>query len=309
MKIFFALFFIVSVQAWARPEISIPSSVEVSQRPVLRLGDIAIVKGGNEALLAQMDALVLRDDARELLLSQQFESKEILAKLREAMEQNEDFKALNPAFKVPSIVKVAFASTPISKQEVQRKITNYLTARCADCEYSISIQSVPNPANRQWGLDLTQLSPKGGFLVPVRDGENRQLKWISGTIRVSRLTPVTTKMISQGERVNAQDLQMSMMDVTFAKDSPLRIEDAQGQLAARTLPVGTPVWASDLKREPAAKRGQIVKAVIGDDTFEVTVNMQAEDNGFVGDLIKVKNLDTQKILSAQVTDKGVVKLQ
>lgn len=309
MKIFFALFFIVSVQAWARPEISIPSSVEVSQRPVLRLGDIAIVKGGNEALLAQMDALVLRDDARELLLSQQFESKEILAKLREAMEQNEDFKALNPAFKVPSIVKVAFASTPISKQEVQRKITNYLTARCSDCEYSISIQSVPNPANRQWDLDLTQLSAKGGFLVPVRDGENRQLKWISGTIRVSRLTPVTTKMISQGERVNAQDLQMSMMDVTFAKDSPLRIEDAQGQLAARTLPVGTPVWASDLKREPAAKRGQIVKAVIGDDTFEVTVNMQAEDNGFVGDLIKVKNLDTQKILSAQVTDKGVVKLQ
>jgi len=309
MKSVFAFVLMLSVQAWARPEISIPSSVEVSQRPVLRLGDIAVVKGGNEALLAQMDALVLRDDARELLLSQQFESKEILAKLREAMDQNEDLKALNPAFKVPSQVKVAFASTPISKQEVQRKITNYLTARCADCEYSISIQSVPNPANRQWDLDLTQLSAKGGFLVPVRDGENRQLKWISGTIRVSRLTPVTTKMISQGERVNAQDLQMSMMDVTFAKDSPLRIEDAQGQLAARTLPVGTPVWASDLKREPAAKRGQIVKAVIGDDTFEVTVNMQAEDNGFVGDLIKVKNLETQKILSAQVMDKGVVKLQ
>ncbi|MGE5086664.1 MAG: flagellar basal body P-ring formation chaperone FlgA [Bacillota bacterium] len=309
MKSVFVFALILSVQAWARPEISIPSSVEVSQRPVLRLGDIAVVKGGNEALLAQMDALVLRDDARELLLSQHFESKEILAKLREAMDQNEDFKSLNPVFKVPSVVKVSFASAPISKQEVQRKITNYLTARCADCEYSISIQSVPDPANRQWSLDLTQLSAKGGFLVPVRDGENNQLKWISGTIRVSRLTPVTTKMISQGERINAQDLQMSMMDVTFAKDSPLRIEDAQGQLATRTLPVGTPVWASDLKREPAAKRGQIVKAVIGDDSFEITVNMQAEDNGFVGDLIKVKNLETQKILSGQVTDKGVVKLQ
>lgn len=309
MKSLFTLILLLGTQAWARPEISIPSSVEVSQRPVLRLSDIAVVKGGTEALLAQMDALVLRDDARELLLSQQFESKEILGKLKEAMEQNEDFKALNPAFKVPSIVKVSFATTPISKQEVQRKMTNYLTARCADCEYSISIQSVPTPANRQWDLDLTQLSSKGGFLLPVRDGENRQLKWISGTIRVSRLTPVTTKMISQGERVNAQDLQMSMMDVTFAKDSPLRIEDAQGQLAARTLPVGTPVWASDLKREPAAKRGQIVKAIIGDDSFEITVNMQAEDNGFVGDLIKVKNLETQKILSAQVTDKGVVKLQ
>ncbi|MBO9665311.1 MAG: flagellar basal body P-ring formation protein FlgA [Bdellovibrio sp.] len=311
MKSVFALLIMLGAQAWAggRPEISIPSTVEVSQRPVLRLGDIAVLKNGNEALLAQMDALVLRDDARELLLSQQFESKELLTKIKQALEENEDLKELNPAFKIPTQVKVNFASTMISRQEVQRRMTNFLSVRCDTCEYNISIQSVPVPANRQWDLDMTQLSAKGGFLLPVRDGENRQIKWISGTIRVSRLTPVTTKMISQGERVNAQDLQMSMVDVTFAKDSSMRIEDCQGLLAARTLPVGTPVWSSDLKREPAAKRGQIVKALIGDDSFEISVNVQAEDNGFVGDIIKVKNLETQKVLSAVITEKGVVKLQ
>ena len=253
--------------------------------------------------------MVLRDDARELLLTQQFEPKEILGKIREAMESNEALRKINPTFKIPTTVKVSFASAPVSRQEVERKILNVLTARCQECEYKLSIQSLPTPNSRQWELDFSQLTAKGGFLLPLRENDERQIKWISGQIHVSRLTPVTTRLISQGERITAADLRMSMIDVTFSKDSGMRIEDIQGQLAARALPVGTAVWTADLKREPATKRGQIVKALIGDEEFEISANMEAQENGFVGDLIKVKNLETQKILSAVITDKGVVKLQ
>lgn len=316
MKKIIAIIFIInfslsllSLNALARPEVSIPAVVEVSQRPALRLIDIAVVKEGSEELLAQLQNLVIRDDARELLLSQHFEANELLGKIRAEMKSNEVLKKLNPSFKIPSSVKVTFAAAPISKQEIERKIMNVLTARCAECEYHLSIQSVPVPNTRQWDLDFSQFTVKGGFLLPLREGDNRQLKWISGTIHVSRLTPVTTRMISQGERVKAEDLRMAMIDVTFAKDAGLRMEDIQGQLAARTLSVGSPVWMADLKREPAAKRGQIVRALVGDQDFEITVNVEAQENGFIGDLVKVKNLDTQKVLSALVTDKGVVKLQ
>jgi flagella basal body P-ring formation protein FlgA len=216
---------------------------------------------------------------------------------------------LNPAFKVPSEIKVSFAAQPISKQEIERKIENVLKARCNDCVYNLSIQGVPTPESKVWEMDLSQLTTKGGFLVPLRDGNNKQIKWISGNIRVSKLTPVTTRLISQGERLQAQDVTMSLVDVTFAKDSGLRAQDIQGQMAARILPVGTAVFAADLKREPAAQRGQIVKAVLGDDTFEITTNVEAQDQGFVGDLIKVKNMDNQKLMSALIVEKGVVKLQ
>ncbi|AFY00222.1 flagellar basal body P-ring formation chaperone FlgA [Bdellovibrio bacteriovorus] len=309
MKKIFLLAFLVSLQAFARPEISIPSSVEISQRELLRLGDIATVTGGTEELVNALDAVVLREDCRELLLSQHLNSSEILVKMRAALNSQENLRRLNPQFKVPSQVQVTFAATPVSRQEVERKVHNILKARCNECEYQISIQSTPRPASKLWDLDFTQLSAKGGFLLPLRDGDQRQIKWISGTIRVSKLTPVTTRLILQGERVQADDLRMSMTDVTFAKDGSLRMEDIQGQMAARSLPVGSTVWASDLKREPAAKKGQIVKALLGDDSFEISVNMMAEDSGFVGDLIKVKNLETQKVLSGLVTEKGVVKLQ
>lgn len=309
MKKFFVALFFLTPHAFARPEVSIPGNIEISQRELLRLGDVAVVSGGNEELLSFLDSIVIRQDARELLLSQHLNSQEILAKVRESMKSQEGLKNLNPAFKIPSQVKVSFSSTPISRQEVERKIHNTLKARCNECEYKVTIQSTPVPSQKQWELDFTQLSAKGGFLLPVRDGEQRQLKWISGTIRVSQLTPVATRLILQGERVQPADVRMVMTDVTFSKDGVLRVEDIQGQLAARSLPIGSPIWTSDLKREPAAKRGQIVKAMLGDEDFEISVNMQAEDNGFVGDLIKVKNLETQKVLSGLVIEKGVVKLQ
>ncbi|MGZ3784729.1 MAG: flagellar basal body P-ring formation chaperone FlgA [Bdellovibrio sp.] len=307
-KIFFSTL-IASSATFARPEISIHENVEVSQRELLRLSDIAEISNANGEILSFAESVVLRDDARELLLSQKMESQEILSKIRSAMNSQEKVHKLNPSFRIPSQVKVTFSSTPISRQEIERKILNVLRVKCNDCEYKVSVQGVPIPLQKQWDLDFSQLSTKGGFLLPLKDGDQAQTKWVSGNIRVSQLTPVVTRMILQGERLQAQDIHMTLTDVTYSKDATLRVEDIQGQLAARSLPVGTPIWTSDLKREPAAKKGQIVKAIIGDENFEISANMQAEDNGFVGDLIKVKSFETQKILSGTVIEKGVVKLQ
>ncbi|XGC81331.1 flagellar basal body P-ring formation chaperone FlgA [Bdellovibrio bacteriovorus] len=309
MKKLFLFVFLISLQVFARPEVTIPSRVEISQRQLMRLSDIAEVTNANPELLSFLESIVIREDARELLLSQKLESQEILKKVFAAMKSEPGLKKLNPSFKIPAEVHVAFSTTPISRQEIERKLLNNLRTRCSECEYKVTIQSTPVPSSKQWELDFSELTGKGGFLLPVRDGDQKQLKWISGTIRVSQLTPVANRLILQNERVQPGDVRMAMTDVTYSKDTVLRIEDIQGQLAVRSLPLGTPVWSSDLKREPAAKRGQIVKAILGDESFEVSVNMQAEDNGFVGDLVKVKNLETQKVLSGIVIEKGVVKLQ
>lgn len=295
--------------AWARPEISIPDSVEISQRKTLRLGDIALVKNSSPELLTFIDTIVLREDARDLLLRETLNSSEILNRVRQGLSEHAALKKLNPAFKIPTQVKVSFSTTSISKKEVERRILNTLKVRCGDCEYTVSVQSTPQTKSEHWNMDLSQLSSRGGFLLPVRDGEQGQIKWISGTIRVSQLTPVATRLILQGERVQPADVRLEMTDTTFAKDNALRLEDIQGQLAARALSVGTAIWSSDLKREPAARRGQIVKALLGDADFEISVNMLADENGFIGDMIRVKNPENQKILSGVVIEKGVVKLQ
>lgn len=308
MKIFFSLL-IFAIQCYGKTEISIAKNVEISQRPLLRLSDIAEVNQGSEEVLTFMDEVVLREDARELLLSQAMGSQEILHKIKSALNAQDSKQKMKLTFKIPSEIKIDFSPSPISKQEIERKILNVLKTQCHSCDYKLSIQSIPSISQRQWELDFSKLNPKGGFLLPVKEGVLGEQKWISGTIRVSQLTPVASKLILQGERVQPEDIQMVMTDITYAKDSTLRLSDIQGQLAVRTLPLGSPVWSSDLKREPAAKKGQMVKALVVEDGFEISTSMIAEDNGFIGDLIKVKNLQTQTVLSGSVVEKGVVKLQ
>jgi len=295
--------------AQARPEISIPSQVEVSQREVLRLSDIAVVTDGTDELLGLLENIVIKQDARELLLSQTLKSADILTQVRAEMENDESLHKLNPAFKIPSEVKVSFSATPISKQAVERQLLNVLKVRCPDCEFRISLQNIPVPSTKNWELDMSGVTLKNSFLVPLQEGNQANNKWLSGNIHTSKLTPVANKMIIQGERIQAADVRMAVVDITFAKDSAVKIEDIQGQAAARSLSAGSPIFAADLRREPAAKRGQMVQALLGNNDFEISSNMQAEENGYIGDTIKVKNLESQKVLSGVVTDKGVVKLQ
>lgn len=308
MKKWILFFFLISSAAWARPEIEIQAQVQVSQRPHLRLSDMASLRGGNADLLLFLDEVVVREDARELALSDKMNAPEILSKIREAMKTRLDIRKMNPSFKIPSQVQVSFSKEPIARQEVERKVLNFLYVKCTACDYKVSISKTPTPNQKEWDLDFSQLSAKGGFLIPLQDGSPTN-KWISGSIRVSQLTPVTTRLILQGERIQSGDVRMALTDVTYARDSVVREEDVHGQVAARSLPLGTSIFTGDLKREPAAKRGQMVKAMLGDETFEISVNMQAEDNGFIGDMIKVRNLETKKILSGVVVEKGVVKLQ
>jgi flagella basal body P-ring formation protein FlgA len=72
---------------------------------------------------------------------------------------------------------------------------------------------------------------------------------------------------------------------------------------------GRAVFPSDLKREPAAERGKAVKVIAGDELYEVSLSGVAEDTGHIGDLIKVRNIESKKVFTAVVVEKGVVKIQ
>ncbi len=301
MRIFLFLTFL-SCMAWARTEVIFTSPVEVSQRAVIRVGDVVQVEEPTEELLNVLDTLILPENEKITAL-------DISNLMKKEMEDSGSLKRLNVGFKIPTELLIKKSSAPISKLEVERRVTNILKSRCGDCGYKVNVQSAPFPAGGPWELDYSQINGKGSFLIPVRDTDARSMKWISGSVRITKLTPVATRFIQLGERIQSGDLKLASVDVTFAKDNAVRIEDVQGQQLAKSLQIGQPLWSSDIKREPAMKRGQMVKAILGEADFEITANLEAQDTGFIGDTVKVKNLETQKTLSALVTEKGVVKIQ
>lgn len=299
---FFGLFFLMASTCWARPEVIFTSPVEVSVRENVRLADLVEVVQPTEELLAALENMTLP-------MKNQYDAKEISSVVKSEMESNEGLRKLNPSFKIPSELKVQTTSGKISKAETGRRLTNILRARCGDCEYKVTVQSVPFPATGPWEIDYASVPAKGAFLLSLKDTDTRSVKWLSGNIKVSKPVPVATRLLQSGERMQAGDAKIAMIDVTFAKDTSLALEDLSGQLLQRQIQNGAPIWSADLKREAAAKRGQIVRAISGSAEFEVSTNLEAQENGFIGDTIKLKNTETQKIFSGLVTDKGVVKIQ
>lgn len=285
-----------------RPEVSFASVIEISNHENIKLGDLVTIKNGSEELLSLLDGVSVKQ-------KETYSAREISALIKFELENNSSLQKLNPSFKIPSEVQLKISKVPVSKAEVERRVGNILKTRCADCEFKVQVQNTPFPASGPWEIDYSALTLKGSFLISLRDTDAKSIKWISGSVKIMKPIPVAARFLQANERVEAKDVKMELTDVTFAKDNSLQMSDITGQVLQRSLQPNAPIWSSDLKREAATKRGQTVRAVLGNEDFEISTQMQAEENGFVGDTIRLKSMENQKILSGVIIEKGVVKIQ
>lgn len=293
---------------WARPEVIFPKEAEVSNTTVIAVFQVAELKELSGAAFNELAKMSLVDNIenhQQITLS----GDEISKKLRDLVKQSVELRKINPSFTIPSEVKISIRQDGISKIEAEKSIKNHLMANCGVCDIQVRLTNIPKVSAKSWSIDWNQEIRYGSFMIPVRDANGLASKWVTGTARVLKRVPVAKKLIRFGERIQAEDLELMESDITFVKEETPQMDQLVGLAANRTLSPRMPIILSDMKREPAARRGQVVKALIGDNDFEISINASAEENGFVGDMIKVKNPETQKVMSAIVIDKGVVKVQ
>src|SRR5690606_32545004 len=85
-----------------------------------------------------------------------------------------------------------------------------------------------------------------------------------------------------------------------------RVEDVAGSLAARRIRTNqllTPALVASL---PAVRRGETVKIVASRDGIEASTDGEALSDGQVGELIRVRNISSDKVIDAKVIEPGVV---
>lgn len=305
------LFFGVTLFAslgWARPEVVFPKEVEVSNTGVISVFQVAELRGFTGRAFTELARFPLIENVEkqsEFTLT----GDEISKKLRDLVRGSDELQKINPSFKIPIEVLVKIRRDGISKAEVKRAYENILQAKCNSCIYDIQVKTVPKVTSPNYEVGWTEGLGAGSFLLPVREADTSSPKWISGSIKIQKIVPVPKRLIRFGERIQLDDVDLVESNVTYLKeDSPTK-EDIIGLIANKTLMPKMPILLSDLKREPAAKKGQIMRAFFGSDKFEISAQVVAEESGDVGDVIKIKNSETQKVLSAVVIDKGLVKIQ
>ncbi len=312
--ILFLISLIISQLALARPEVLVLELAEVDENQIITLGEIAEFKNFTDQSAQDKIAEVEVLQNWQAGQSVKYENRELSNLIKIALDRA-GYKDEMPSFNIPASVKIENSLSPINKRAVERKIVEYLKQSCSACQFKIEDTKVPKikgiDVQTDWELDFNKMQNRGSFSLPlyVHQGDGDKPYWITGKIRVFRDVPVALRQINFNERLQENDFEIKLVEVTFAKDGVPSGQEVIGHSLQRAVNAGQAIYRSFLKREPALTRGQIARIVSHSGNIEVSGQAVAEESGFVGDVIKLKNIDTQKLISGQIVEKGMVRLQ
>jgi flagellar basal body P-ring formation protein FlgA len=319
MKKMFFIFIAMAVTANAeikspRPEISVSANIEVNSDKSILLKDIATVSFATVQQMKHIHSVVLLTaigDGQKIFMK----NSELVKLIKEKVSEVPEVADVKWTYFVSETVTIVGKRNLLPQQGVVNDLTLAIQAKCGDCKVTLRDIKIPvinsKVAYDICALDSDGIRPGGSFLVPVHcyfSGEKKTF-WITGSAKVTKNGPVANRQINPGERIAQKDFRMDIVDLTFAKDGVPSSDEIKDQLAARTILLNQPIFKGDLKRELAVTRGQVIRAISGNETFEVTSQVVAEEQGHIGDMIKVKNTETQRTLSGQIVERGVVRVQ
>lgn len=285
----------VSQIVQAKSEITLSSAIEVSPREVITAYDIVESRNLNESALSDLKDIELGNAQTKTITK---------------LEIIKKFRGLEANFRLPTEVKILRSKSNVSRLEIERKIMNHLLAKCGTCEYRIQINSVPQNLLTDWELDMNVDFNKSTVMIPAFSTSTPDKKgWVVVELKKYAIVPVLTRPIKIGDVITEDSVTTEMRLMQSYQDTMMDVKSVVGMQAARFLTAGQMLASRDLKREQILRKGQMVKAIFGADALEISISAQAEEGGAVGDVIKVKNLDSQKMFAAKIIDRGVVKIE
>lgn len=181
-------------------------------------------------------------------------------------------------------------------------------------EYEVSLipldsrLNLPQCAEPLEAFTTTDLIKAGRTTIGVRC--NAEKKWsifTSAIIKTYQRVVVLSQPIQRGEIITRQHLAIEKRDVTnLREDFVTQIEQAENKQATRQLNTGTILSLSNLVEPKLIKRGDKVVISTVKSDFSIRMSGVAMMDGTKGQLIKIKNQSSGRIINATVIEPGLV---
>jgi flagella basal body P-ring formation protein FlgA len=141
-------------------------------------------------------------------------------------------------------------------------------------------------------------------MVQVKTGLGAQFANASKTNAVTKLVWVSTQSIKRGTAV--QPGMFKNTEITVPAHETRFVSDERELVNTellRDLPANTPLKMQDLKPTTMVRRGQQVTVAVGGEGkgFLITVKAEAQQDGLLGEQIRLKNPESGRSLTAVVT--------
>jgi flagella basal body P-ring formation protein FlgA len=236
------------------------------------------------------------------------------------MDEGIDFKGITYGSTTSSLITVE--SIAITGEEIIRKAKEYLLSKLSRPESEIIIESDRPPMDKllpanggdiRWEISQIDANKDRGnvqLVVRISIDEKQYLKIpVFFTIRTYEDIAVPNKKIDRHDILAMDDLVIKRMETTkLAGVTFDDIEDLIGKRAIRPILPNIPIIGEMIDNPPLIKKGDFIKVSIQSGNLSIVTKGVAKEDGYVGKVIRIKNIDSNKDLYGRVEDSTTVKI-
>lgn len=138
------------------------------------------------------------------------------------------------------------------------------------------------------------------------DGKVVENCTVRGKLEAIARVVIAVVRIRKGEIITPQKLKLTDMDISRV-DSPYRLpRQVIGMQAKRTITAGKPLTTLNVEAPPVVRRGELVKIIAKSGRMQISTTGIATMDGRPGDSIRVKNIESDRLINGRVDSAGVV---
>jgi flagella basal body P-ring formation protein FlgA len=120
---------------------------------------------------------------------------------------------------------------------------------------------------------------------------------------------VAKNTLERGRQIAASDVEMKKRNIVGLRDGFMtNPDDAMGFTLKKRVRELQPIAPAHLDQPVLIERGQQIVMIAEQDGVQAKMMGEALKKGRKGDIIKVRNLQSQRVVSARVDDRGVVRM-
>ncbi len=219
-----------------------------------------------------------------------------------------------------SVVTVHRKGIVIDQNQLQQIIADYLASQADELpqgEIRFTAFNSPSQLVLPYGEVTWKVTPSRSDILHSSifsiyfhiDGQPVQNCTVRGKMELITDVVTTIGTIRRGELIQADQVELTPKNILILDRPFTQMQDVIGKLAKRTLPTGRPLREGDCTAPPVVSEGQFVKIIAQKGQLRISANGIAKSSGVSGDIIRVKNISSNKLIYAKVKEPGIVSVE
>lgn len=157
-----------------------------------------------------------------------------------------------------------------------------------------------------------EFKPLGSVVFPLKvsDGEEIEKLFLRAKVEVMKNVVAAAKYIKKGTIIAEDDLKIELRDIAllpekyFADAGPII-----GKEAKLSIPSNSTLFSWMVGEQPVVRRGATITIVVSAPGLTVKSKGEAQEDGYLNDEIKVKRMDSKKVVLAKIISPAEVEVK